>query len=172
MSGAGALEALGISEPGKEGEAFSFHSFGAQFVEVRYDEEIARLRVTRALGVFDCGRVLNPKTARSQMIGGITWGIGMALLEETVRDDRYGAVVTNNLADYHVPVNADINAIDVVFVEEPDLRFNPLGARGMGEIGITGVAAAIANAVYHATGVRVRDLPIVPEKLLAAQAAV
>jgi xanthine dehydrogenase YagR molybdenum-binding subunit len=166
------LEALGISEPGKEGEEYSFHSFGAQFVEVRYDEEIARLRVTRALGVFDCGRVLNPKTARSQMIGGITWGIGMALLEETVRDDRYGAVVTNNFADYHVPVNADVHTIDVLFVEEPDLRFNPLGVRGMGEIGITGVAAAIANAVYHATGVRVRDLPIVPEKLLAAQGAV
>ena len=166
-----ALEALGVSEPGQEGEEYSFHSFGAQFVEVRYDEEIARLRVTRALGVFDCGRVLNPKTARSQMIGGIIWGIGMGLLEETVRDDRYGAVVTNNLADYHLPVNADVPAIDVLFVEEPDLRFNPLGARGMGEIGITGVAAAIANAVYHATGVRVRDLPIVPEKLLAAQAA-
>ncbi|MDB5071595.1 MAG: aldehyde oxidase and xanthine dehydrogenase molybdopterin binding protein [Candidatus Eremiobacteraeota bacterium] len=173
LGGSGALEALGVAEPGKEQEEYSFHSFGAQFVEVRYDEELARLRVSRALGVFDCGRVLNAKTARSQMIGGIVWGIGMALLEETVRDDRYGAVVTNNLADYHVPVNADVPAIDVLFVEEPDLKFTALGARGMGEIGITGVAAAIANAVYHATGVRVRDLPIVPEKLLggAAQAA-
>jgi xanthine dehydrogenase YagR molybdenum-binding subunit len=169
LGGSGALEALGSAEQGKETEEFSFHSFGAQFVEVRYDEEIARLRVSRALGVFDCGRVLNPKTARSQMIGGIVWGIGMALLEETVRDDRYGAVVTNNLADYHVPVNADVHAIDVLFVEEPDLRFSPQGARGMGEIGITGVAAAIANAVYHATGARIRDLPIVPEKLLAAR---
>jgi xanthine dehydrogenase YagR molybdenum-binding subunit len=168
----GTIEALGTSAPGDEGERFSFHSFGAQFVEVRYDEELARLRVSRALGVFDCGRILNAKTARSQMIGGITWGIGMALFEETVRDDRAGAVVTNNLADYHMPVNADIPDIEVLFVEEPDLRFNPLGVRGVGEIGITGVAAAIANAVYHATGVRVRDLPIVPEKLLGSAAAV
>jgi xanthine dehydrogenase YagR molybdenum-binding subunit len=161
----GAIEALGDAKPAEE-ETYSFHSFGAQFVEVRFDEELARLRVSRALGVFDCGRILNPKTARSQMIGGITMGIGMALLEETVRDPRYGAVVTNNLADYHVPVNADIPNIEVEFVEEPDYALNPLGARGIGEIGITGVAAAIANAVYHATGVRVRDLPIVPEKLL------
>jgi len=168
LGGSGALEALGTAEQGDETEKYSFHSFGAQFVEVRYDEEIARLRVSRALGVFDCGRVLNAKTARSQMIGGIVWGIGMALLEETVRDDRYGAFVTNNLADYHVPVNADIPNVDVLFVEEPDLRFTALGARGMGEIGITGVAAAVANAVYHATGVRVRDLPIVPEKLLGS----
>jgi xanthine dehydrogenase YagR molybdenum-binding subunit len=172
LGGSGAIEALGSAAPGDEGERLSFHSFGAQFVEVRYDEELARLRVSRALGVFDCGRILNAKTARSQMIGGIVWGIGMALMEETVRDPRAGAVVTNNFADYHVPVNADIAAIDVLFVEEPDLAFNPLGVRGIGEIGITGVAAAIANAVYHATGVRLRDLPIVPEKLLAAQAAV
>jgi xanthine dehydrogenase YagR molybdenum-binding subunit len=172
LSETGAIEALGSAAPGDEGEKYSFHSFGAQFVEVRYDEELARLRVSRALGVFDCGRILNAKTARSQMIGGITWGIGMALFEETVRDTRVGAVVTNNLADYHVPVNADIPNIEVLFVEEPDLRFNPLGIRGVGEIGITGVAAAIANAVYHATGVRVRDLPIVPEKLLGSAPAV
>ncbi len=168
LGGSGAIEALGSAAPGDEDERLSFYSFGAQFVEVRFDEELARLRVSRALGVFDCGRILNPKTARSQMIGGIVWGIGMAMLEETVRDPRYGAVVTNNLADYHVPVNADVPDIDVLFVEEPDLAFNSLGARGVGEIGITGVAAAIANAVYHATGVRVRDLPIVPEKLLGA----
>jgi xanthine dehydrogenase YagR molybdenum-binding subunit len=167
LSGTSSLEALGAAAPGKEQDDYALHSFGAQFCEVRYDEELAKLRVTRLLGVFDCGRVLNHKTARSQMIGGITWGLGMALMEETVRDHRYGAVVTNNLADYHVPVNADVPEIDVLFVEEPDYRFNPLGARGMGEIGITGVAAAVANAVYHASGVRVRDLPIVPEKLLA-----
>ncbi len=171
LGGSGAIEALGSAAPGDEGERYSFHSFGAQFVEVRYDEEIARLRVSRALGVFDCGRILNPKTARSQMLGGITWGIGMALLEETVRDPRAGAFVTNNLADYHVPVNADIRNVEVLFVEEPDLVFNPLGVRGIGEIGITGVAAAVANAVYHATGVRVRDLPIVPEKLLQPASA-
>jgi xanthine dehydrogenase YagR molybdenum-binding subunit len=161
------LDVLASAAPGEAEAAYALESFGAQFCEVRYDEELARVRVTRALGVFDCGRVLNPKTARSQMIGGIVWGIGMALLEETVREPRGGAVVNNNFADYHVPVNADVPAIDVLFVDEPDLIFNPLGARGMGEIGITGVAAAIANAVYHASGVRVRDLPIVPEKLLA-----
>jgi xanthine dehydrogenase YagR molybdenum-binding subunit len=170
LGGTGAIEALGSAAPGDEGEKFSFHSFGAQFVEVRFDEELARLHVSRALGVFDCGRILNAKTARSQMIGGITWGIGMALLEETVRDER-GGIVTNNLADYHVPVNADIPNLEVQFVEEPDFNLNPLGARGIGEIGITGVAAAIANAVYHATGVRVRDLPIVPEKLLGSAPA-
>jgi xanthine dehydrogenase YagR molybdenum-binding subunit len=171
LGGTGAIETLAHAAPGDDDERLSFHSFGAQFVEVRFDEEIARLRVSRALGVFDCGRILNPKTARSQMIGGITWGIGMALLEETVRDPRGGGVVTNNLADYHVPVNADIPNIEVQFVEEPDYALNPLGARGIGEIGITGVAAAIANAVYHATGVRVRDLPIVPEKLLGTAGA-
>lgn len=144
----------------------SFHSFGAQFCEVRYDEELARVRVTRFTGVYDCGRVLNPKTARSQMIGGITMGIGMALMEETLRDPRSGAVVTNNLADYRVPVNADVPPIEIAFVEHPDLTFNALGVRGMGEIGITGVAAAVANAVYHASGRRVRDVPIVPERLL------
>jgi xanthine dehydrogenase YagR molybdenum-binding subunit len=164
----GSLAATGSAAPGSEGQRFSFHSFGAQFVEVRYDEELARLRVSRALGVFDCGRILNAKTARSQMLGGVVWGLGMALLEETVRDPRNGAVISDNLADYHVPVNADIEEIDVLFVEVPDFAFNPLGARGIGEIGITGIAAAVANAVYHATGVRVRDLPILPEKLLGA----
>jgi xanthine dehydrogenase YagR molybdenum-binding subunit len=170
LGGAGAVEALGGAQPGDEQERYSFHSFGAQFIEVRVDEDFGRVRVTRALGAFDVGRVLNPKTARSQMIGGIVWGLGMALLEETVRDPRYGAVVTNNLADYHVPVCADVRDIEVLFVDEPDLAFNPLGARGVGEIGITGVAAAVANAVWHATGIRVRDLPIVPEKLLLGSA--
>jgi xanthine dehydrogenase YagR molybdenum-binding subunit len=160
------LEA-GASATGEvDEEKHSFHSFGAQFCEVRYDEELARVRVTRFTGVFDCGRILNPKTARSQMIGGIVMGLGMALMEETVRDPRSGAIVTNNLADYRVPVNADIPAIDIAFVEFPDLTFNALGIRGVGEIGITGVAAAVANAVYHASGRRVRDLPIVPERLL------
>ena len=166
LAGTSALEMTGSASPGEAENAYALQSFGAHFCEVRYDEEIGRVRVTRALGVFDTGRVLNAKTARSQMIGGIVWGIGMALMEETVRDPRTGGVVNDNLADYHIPVNADIAEIDVAFVEHPDLIFTPLGARGMGEIGITGVAAAIANAVYHASGVRVRDLPIVPEKLL------
>jgi len=166
----GTIVADGGAAPGDEREKFSFASFGAQFVEVRVDALLGRVRVSRALGVFDCGRILNPKTARSQMIGGIVWGIGMALMEDTVRDPR-GAVITNNLADYHVPVNADVPAIDVLFVEEPDFALNPLGVRGVGEIGLTGVAAAVANAVYHATGVRVRELPIVPDKLLGLRGA-
>ncbi|MBV9439352.1 MAG: xanthine dehydrogenase family protein molybdopterin-binding subunit, partial [Candidatus Eremiobacteraeota bacterium] len=168
LSGGDALERTASAEPGDEEDRYAFHSFGAQFVEVRVDEELGRVRVTRCLGAFDAGRILNPKTARSQMIGGIVWGISMALCEETVRDERSGALINANLSDYHVAVNADVGEIDVLFVEEPDLVFNPLGARGIGEIGITGVAAAIANAVYHATGVRVRELPITPDRFLAA----
>jgi xanthine dehydrogenase YagR molybdenum-binding subunit len=160
------LEAVATGDGATDDDHYAFHSFGAQFCEVRVDEEIARLRVTRVTGVFDCGRILNPKTARSQMVGGIVMGLGMALFEETLRDERSGAVVTNNLADYHIATNADVPPIDIAFVEVPDTTFNPLGVRGVGEIGITGVAAAVANAVYHATGLRVRDLPILPEKLL------
>jgi xanthine dehydrogenase YagR molybdenum-binding subunit len=160
------LEASGSGSGEVDETRHSFHSFGAQFCEVRYDEELARLRVTRFTGVFDCGRILNPKTARSQMMGGIIMGLGMALLEDTVRDPRTGAIVTNNLADYRVPVNADVPPIEIGFVDHPDVTFNALGVRGVGEIGITGVAAAVANAVYHASGRRVRDLPIVPERLL------
>ena len=163
---AAGTEATGSATDDYDEEHFSFHSFGAQFCEVRIDEELARVRVSRFVGVFDCGRIVNPKTARSQMVGGITMGLGMALLEETIRDPRSGAVVTNNFADYRVPVNADIPPIEIAFVEEPDLELNALGVRGIGEIGITGVAAAVANAIYHATGKRVRDLPILPEKLL------
>jgi xanthine dehydrogenase YagR molybdenum-binding subunit len=160
------IEATGSATDDYDAEHFSFHSFGAQFCEVRVDEELARVRVSRFVGVFDCGRIVNPKTARSQMIGGITMGIGMALLEETVRDSRNGAVVTNNFADYRIATNADIPPIEIAFVDEPDTRLNAIGVRGIGEIAITGVAAAVANAVFHATGKRVRDLPILPEKLL------
>ena len=160
------LEASGSGSGEVDEEKHSFHSFGAQFCEVRYDEDLARLRVARFTGVFDCGRILNPKTARSQMIGGIIMGLGMALLEDTVRDPRTGAIVANNLADYRVPVNADVPPIEIGFVDHPDVTFNALGVRGVGEIGITGVAAAVANAVYHASGRRVRDLPIVPERLM------
>jgi xanthine dehydrogenase YagR molybdenum-binding subunit len=160
------LEAVAASAADHDRDGFAFHSFGAQFCEVRYDEDLARVRVTRFTGVFDCGCILNPKTARSQMAGGIIMGLGMALMEESARDPRTGALPGNNFADYHVPVNADIPPIDVAFVEYPDLRFNALGVRGIGEIGLTGVAAAVANAVYHASGRRVRDLPILPERLL------
>jgi xanthine dehydrogenase YagR molybdenum-binding subunit len=147
-------------------ERFAFQSFGCHFVEVRVDEPIARVRVTRVVSAFDVGRVINPKTTRSQALGGIVMGIGMALMEATEYDPRTGRPVTDNLADYPVPVNADVQSIEPYFVDRPDPHINALGCRGVGEIGITGVAAAVANAVYHATGRRVRDLPIVPEKLL------
>ena len=145
---------------------FSFQSFGAHFVEVTVDEPIPMVRVKRVVSVMNVGRVINPKTVRSQVLGGVTMGIGQALMEETVYDPNTGRPVTDNLADYPVPVNPDIHEIDVQFVDVPDEHFNALGCRGVGEIGITGIAAAIANAVYHATGKRVRELPITPDKLL------
>ncbi len=145
---------------------FSMHSFGAQFAEVRIDPDLGEVRVTRFVGAFGTGRIMNYKTARSQMLGGIVMGIGMALHEDTVTDRQTGRIVNANLGEYHVPVNADIPAIEPYFVEEIDPHVNPMGAKGVGEIGITGVAAAVANAVYHATGKRIRDLPITPDKLL------
>jgi xanthine dehydrogenase YagR molybdenum-binding subunit len=142
------------------------NAFGAQFVEVRVDADLGLVRVNRALGVFDIGTVVNPKTARSQAIGGIVMGIGMALLEHTAIHPELGKVVSPNLVGYLVPVHADAPAVDAFFVDVQDPYVNSLGAKGVGEIGITGVAAAIANAVYHATGKRIRNLPITPEKLL------
>jgi xanthine dehydrogenase YagR molybdenum-binding subunit len=142
------------------------NAFGAQFVEVRVDPDLGLVRINRALGVFEIGTVLNPKTARSQAIGGIVFGIGMALLERTAIHPEYGKVVSPNLAGYLLPVHADVPAIDAFFVEVEDPYVNSLGAKGVGEIGITGVAAAVANAVFHATGKRIRNLPITPEKLL------
>ena len=118
------------------------------------------------VGRYDVGRLMNAKTGRSQLMGGIVMGIGMALMEDSILDERYGRIVNANLAEYHVPTNADIGLIDVDVVADSDPYINPLGARGIGEIGITGIAAAVANAVYHATGVRVRDLPITLDKLL------
>lgn len=155
-----------VEDEGADSEKFAFHSFGAHFAEVRINPRRNQVRVTRMVGAFDIGRVLNQKTARSQIYGGIIFGIGMALMEETLLDPHSGRVIIHNLADYHVPIQADIPEIEAIFVENPDYHFNPLGARGIGEISTTGVAAAVANAVYHATGKRVRDLPITPDKLL------
>jgi xanthine dehydrogenase YagR molybdenum-binding subunit len=163
------IEGEGNVSPGAETTQYAFHSFGAQFSEVRVDVDSGEVRVSRHLAVFDIGRIINAKTARSQALGGITQGIGMALLEHTVYDSQSGRVITNNLADYAVPVHADVQNIDAQFVEFPDYILSPIGARGAGEIGITGVAPAIANAIYHATGIRVRDLPITPDKLLAVR---
>ncbi|MCA6118008.1 xanthine dehydrogenase family protein molybdopterin-binding subunit [Bradyrhizobium sp. WSM 1738] len=138
----------------------------AIFAEVKVDEELGVIRVTRVVKAVAAGRILNPKTAHSQVMGGVVWGIGMALHEETLYDHRFGRVMNANIAEYHVPVNADIHDIKVIFVDEPDAIVNPLGIKGLGEIGIVGVAAAIANAVYHATGKRVRDLPITLDKVI------
>jgi xanthine dehydrogenase YagR molybdenum-binding subunit len=141
-------------------------SFGAIFAEVKIDEQIPIPRVSRLVGVYDAGRIVNPKTARSQMIGGLTWGIGQALLEHSAMDHRLGRFLSKNLSGYLVPANADVPQIDAVFIDEPDPIINPIGARGIGELGAIGVGAAIANAVFHATGVRVRELPVRPEQLM------
>lgn len=145
---------------------YAFQSFGAHFVEVVIDEPIPRVQVSRVVSVMDIGRVINPKTATSQVIGGVTMGMGMALMEETHYDPRTARPMTANLADYPVCVNPDVHTLEAYFTDIPDVHFNPIGCRGVGEIGITGVAGAIANAVYHATGKRIRDLPITPDKLL------
>jgi xanthine dehydrogenase YagR molybdenum-binding subunit len=147
-------------------DAYSCHAFGADFVEVRLDEQLGRLRVARMVSAFAAGKILNPKLARSQLVGGMVWAIGFALEEHTVRDRRTARVVTRDLVDYHVPVNADVPAVDVILIDEVDPHVNDLGVKGVGELGLTGASAAIANAVYHATGKRIRDLPITVEKLL------
>jgi xanthine dehydrogenase YagR molybdenum-binding subunit len=144
----------------------SYYSFGAQFSKVRVDLELGLTRVEKVLGVYGAGRILNSKTARSQMHGGILWGLGMALTEETLYDPNTARPVTRNLADYHIPSCADSPEIEVIWVPETDTRMSPIGAKGIGEIGIVGVAASIANAVYNATGKRVRNLPITPDKLV------
>ncbi|HEY2154433.1 MAG TPA: molybdopterin cofactor-binding domain-containing protein, partial [Isosphaeraceae bacterium] len=166
-SGQEAIEVTASAEvPDPKDRKTEIRSFGAQFCEVKVDPELPRVQVSRWVSVMNVGRVLNPRTGRSQVLGGVTMGIGMALMEHTAYDERTGRPVTASLADYLVPVNADIADIEVHFVGGPDPDINTLGCRGLGEIGITGAAAAVANAVYHATGMRVRDLPITPDKLL------
>ena len=159
------VEREASAQPNEDGK-YSHSTHAAVFVEVKVDEQLGVIRVTRMVNAVAAGRILNPKIASSQILGAVVGGIGMALHEETVTDHRFGRFMTHNLADYHVPVNADVHAIDVIFVEEKDDEINPLGVKGVGEIGIVGTAAAIANAVYHATGKRVRDLPITLDKLM------
>ncbi len=144
------------------------HAFGAHFAEVRVDADTGEVRVSRLFGMYAAGRIINPRTARSQFIGGMTMGMGMALHEEGVLDPAMGEWVNHDLAEYHVPAHADVEWIDAAWIDEDDDQLNPMGTKGIGEIGIVGTAAAVANAVQHATGVRVRDLPILPEKLLGA----
>ena len=161
------MEATAEVEPGDESKKFSSWAFGALFAEVRVDADLGMVRVARIVGAYDVGRVINPTTARSQCLGGMVGGLGMALLEQADWDPRFGRVMNANFAEYLVPVNADVRTLEVLFVPGDDRRFNPLGAKGLAEIGLCGVAPAIANAVYHATGRRIRTLPITLEALLA-----
>ncbi|WP_223648869.1 xanthine dehydrogenase family protein molybdopterin-binding subunit [Hymenobacter psoromatis] len=166
-SGEAKIEADGKAGPNPANMLkYSMHSHNAAFVEVKVDEELGTVHVTRVVNAVAAGRILNPKTARSQVLGGTVWGIGMALMEEAYLDNVQGRYMNHNYAEYHIPVNADIHKIDVIFVEEEDDIASPIGVKGVGEIGMLGVAAAVANAVYHATGKRVRELPITIDKLL------
>jgi xanthine dehydrogenase YagR molybdenum-binding subunit len=154
------------STPSPERAKYASLAHGAQFVEVKVDPDLGTVKVTRVIEVTACGKILNPLASHSQEIGGVVWGIGMALEEATEIDHRYGRIMNANLQHYHVPVNADVHSIETIFVEEDDTIVNPLGVKGMGELGMVGIPAAIANAIFHATGKRVRDLPITPEKLM------
>ena len=166
------IEATGKIEPGKQEQDFTQSSFGAHFAEVKVNAVTGEVRVVRMHGVFTAGRILNEKTARSQCLGGMTFGIGGALTEELVHDPRNGKIVNRDLGEYHVPVNADVPQLEVTFLDERDIHANPIHAKGIGELGIAGAGAAIANAVYNAVGVRVRDFPITLDKLLDEMPAV
>lgn len=170
LSGHDTIEAEETAKPGL-GDMLSMakksrNTHSAIFAEVKVDEELGVVRVTRIVIAVAAGRIINPKTARSQILGGVVMGIGMALHEESFLDHRLGRFMNHSFAEYHVPVNADIDAIDVIFVDEPDPEVTPLGVKGLGEIGIVGTAAAVANAIFHATGKRVRSLPVTIDKLL------
>ena len=160
------LELTHTSQNAAEAQKYSSYSFSAHFAKVLVHSLTGQVKVSRLVAVVDAGKIINNKTAASQMIGGAVGGIGMVLTEEAVIDDRYGRYINGNLADYHVPVNADIPDIEAIFVDKPDMIINPIGTKGVGEISLIGVAPAVANAVYNATGKRVRELPITPDKLI------
>ncbi|SFG39833.1 xanthine dehydrogenase family protein molybdopterin-binding subunit [Pontibacter chinhatensis] len=166
QNGGQAIEEKVTSKPVEGQEKFSPYAHSATFVEVKVDEDLGTVKVTRVVSAIAGGRIINPKTARSQILGGMVWGIGAALEEETVMDNNLGRFINHDLDKYHVPVNADVHDMEVIFVEEKDEHVNPIGAKGLGEIGIVSVAPAIANAVFHATGKRIRELPITLDKLL------
>jgi xanthine dehydrogenase YagR molybdenum-binding subunit len=161
------VEAVAETSFDSEDQPSSRHAFGAQFVEVRVDPDFGTIRVSRVVSAFDVGRLLNAKTGRSQLLGGIVFGIGMALQEETLIDRATGRIANSNIADYHMPVNADVPDIEVIAINSPDSATGALGAKGIGELPMVGVAPAIANAVFHATGKRIRKLPIRVEDVLA-----
>ncbi|WP_309242872.1 xanthine dehydrogenase family protein molybdopterin-binding subunit [Lichenibacterium dinghuense] len=167
LAGPAGIEATGGIQVGDMHKMFSQQSYGAHFAEVGVDADTGEIRLRRMLGVFTAGRILNVKTARSQAIGGMVFGVGAALMEAVELDPRYGMFVNNNLAEYHVPVHADITAVDAVFLPELDDKSNPLKSKGIGELGICGAGAAVANAVYNATGIRIRDYPLTLDKVLA-----
>jgi xanthine dehydrogenase YagR molybdenum-binding subunit len=167
LAGQNGVEAEGGIEPGSNNTDYNQNSYGAFFAEVGVDVDTGEVRLRRMLGVFAAGRILNAKTARSQALGGMIFGVGSALSEEIVMDPRYGAFVNHDFAEYHVPVNADIGPMEAVFLTELDDKANPLKIKGLGEVGISGAGACIANAVYNACGVRVRDYPITLDKVLA-----
>ena len=162
----GGLEVTAEMPDNPNSDRFAMHAFGAQFAEVRVHADSGEVRVPRLLGVFAAGQIINPKTARSQLLGGMTWGLSMALHEHSVLDPRFGHVANGDFAGYHIAANADVATIEVHTLHEDDPYVNPMGSKGIGELGIVGTAAAIANATYHATGIRVRDLPITLDKLL------
>jgi len=167
LAGPGGIEAEGNIEPGAMEHQYRQMAYGAFFAEVTVDTDSGEVRLRRMLGVFAAGRILNAKTARSQLLGGMVWGVGTALHEEAVLDPRYGSFANRDLAEYHVPVHADIPAIEVVLLPEVDDKANPLKIKGLGELGISGAAGAVANAVYNACGVRVREFPVTLDKILA-----
>ncbi len=162
------IEAMGSAEPGEDKTSVSNHSFGAVFAEVAVDKDTHMVKVRRIVATYDIGTLMNDKTGLNQLMGGIVWGVSFATHEESHIDPVYGRTANESLAEYHVPVNADVGAIDVTCLNIPDTKFSPLGARGIGEIGITGTAAAVANAIYNATGKRVRSYPITPDKIMQA----
>jgi len=166
-AGRASLEGKGSAAPDPTNQqAYAMYAHGAVFAEVKVDPDLGQIRVTRLVGAFAAGRVINPRMVRSQYYGGMIWGISFALHEHALVDPRSGRVMNANLADYHVPVNADVPSMDAIIVEEHDPHVNALGIKGVGEIAVTGTAGAIANAVWHATGVRVREFPITLDKLL------
>ena len=172
LAGIDGIVATGMIAPGKQEKATKQAGYGAHFAEVGVNVVTGEVRVRRMLGVFAAGRILNQKTARSQCLGGMTFGIGAALTEDLIHDPRNGKLVNHDLAEYHVPVNADVPQQEVIFLEERDVHANPIHAKGIGELGISGAGAAIANAVYNATGVRVRDYPLTLDKILDGLPAV
>jgi xanthine dehydrogenase YagR molybdenum-binding subunit len=166
-AGLAQIEGYGASAADRAVQSkYAMHAHGAVFAEVKVDPDFGQMRATRLVGAFAVGRIINPRLVRSQLCGGMIWGVSFALHEQALIDPRCGRPMNANLAEYHIPVNADVPSLEAILVEEHDSRVNALGVKGVGEIGITGTAGAVANAVWHATGVRVRNFPITLDRLI------